>query len=61
MVGASGADPHGSLNPEHDAETDLKVRQRYIAEVGRHLIPAVLLVAAGFMLLALLLLATGKF
>ena len=61
MVGASGADPHGSLNPEHDAEADLEVRQRDIPELGRHLIPAILLVAASFILLVALLLATGKF
>ncbi len=61
MVGASGADPHGSLNPDHDAEADLKRRQRDIREIGRQAVAAILIAAAMFVLLALLLLATGKF
>jgi hypothetical protein len=61
MVGTGGFDPHGSMTPDHDAATDLKLRQRSIREIGRQLIPAVLLIAAALVLLALLTLATGTF
>lgn len=61
MVGTGGFDPHGSMMPDHDAATDLKLRQRSIRGVARQFIPAVLIVAAALVLLAVLTLATGTF
>jgi hypothetical protein len=61
MVGTGGFDALGSLTPDHDAATDLMLQQRSIRDIGRRLIPAVLLVAAALGLLALLTLATGTF
>jgi hypothetical protein len=59
MVGTGGFDPHGSMAPDHDAATDLELRQRGIRDVGRQLVPAVLLVAAMLFLLVVLSLVAG--
>jgi hypothetical protein len=61
MVGTGGFDPHGSMMPDFDARADRKMRQRDIREVGKQIIAVLFVLAAAFILLALLTIATGTF
>jgi len=61
MVGSGGFDPHGSMMPVHDADADLRMRQRDVRHLGRQFVAMVLLAVGMLVLLAVLTLATGTF